>query len=257
MLRAVKNPRNRFHFPSATFLGVRIDLLSLGQLLDAVSRSAHQRRETTVLYVNAHCMNVAHADPAYRAILNRADIVYCDGTGVKLGARLLGIRIPARMTGADWIHDLARLAVREHLTLFLLGGEPGSAEEAASRLAVEQPDLRIVGTAPGFDVGSNTLQRIRSARPDILLVGMGTPTQERWIDANRQALDVPVVWSVGALFDFVSGRIPRGPAWMTDHGLEWLCRLVAEPRKLWRRYVFGNPRFLLRVLGARWRQIFG
>lgn len=255
MLREVKSPRSIFQFPSAIFLGVRIDLLSLAQLLDAVLWSVQQRRPVTVLYVNAHCMNVADADPSYRAILNRANVVYCDGTGVKLGARLLGIRIPARMTGADWIHDLAKLAAREHLSLFLLGGEPGSAEEAAARLVAEQPELRIVGTAPGFDVGSTTVERIRGARPDILLVGMGTPTQERWIEENREALDVPVVWAVGALFDFVSGRIPRGPAWMTDHGLEWLCRLAAEPEKLWRRYAFGNPRFLLRVLRARWHQV--
>jgi N-acetylglucosaminyldiphosphoundecaprenol N-acetyl-beta-D-mannosaminyltransferase len=86
---------------------------------------------------------------------------------------------------------------------------------------------------------------------------MATPTQERWIDGNQAALDVPVIWAVGALFDFVNGRIPRGPAWMTGHGLEWLCRLAAEPAKLWRRYVIGNPRFLLRVLRVWWRQTRG
>jgi N-acetylglucosaminyldiphosphoundecaprenol N-acetyl-beta-D-mannosaminyltransferase len=140
------------------------------------------------------------------------------------------------------------------MSIFLLGGEPGSAEEAAARLVAEQPGLKIAGTAPGFDIGAGTVDVIRAAGPDILLVGMGTPTQERWIEANRQVLDVPVIWAVGAMFDFVSGKIPRGPAWMTDHGLEWLCRLAVEPRKLWRRYVIGNPRFVLRVLAQRWRQ---
>jgi N-acetylglucosaminyldiphosphoundecaprenol N-acetyl-beta-D-mannosaminyltransferase len=233
---------------------VRLDLLDLDELLSAVTRTARERSPLTVMYVNAHCMNVAHTDRDYAAILDRADIVYCDGTGVKLGARLLGIHVPARMTGADWIHDLACRAAREDLSLFLLGGAPGSAEEAAERLQADQPALRIAGTAPGFGVGPETIEHIRSASPDILLVGMGTPTQERWVDEHRDEIDVPVVWVVGALFDFVNGRIPRGPRWMTDHGLEWLCRLAVEPGKLWRRYVVGNPRFLLRVAAAWWRQ---
>ncbi len=250
----VKQPHRAPAFPSAGFLGVRLDLLSLDDLLGAVSRAVATRGRLTVMYVNAHCMNVAERDPEYRSIVNGADLVYCDGTGVRMGALLLGIQVPQRMTGADWVHDLARVAAREGFSLFLLGGEPGAAEDAARALAAEQPRLKIAGAAPGYDAGPATVERIRTARPDILLVGMGTPTQERWIDANQDALDVPVVWAVGALFDFVSGRIPRGPGWMTEHGLEWLCRLAVEPRKLWRRYVIGNPRFVVRVLRARWRQ---
>lgn len=240
-------------FPSASFLGIRMDLITRSDLLGAVTRAIGGAHRLTIMYVNAHCMNVADRDSEYRAILDRADVVYCDGTGVKLGARLLGIQVPERMTGADWIYDLAAMAARCGYTLFLLGGRPGSSEEAAARLVAEQPGLKIVGTAPGYDAGTATLETINAARPDILLVGMGTPTQERWISVNRDALDVPVVWAVGALFDFVSGRIPRGPAWMTEHGLEWLCRLAVEPRKLWRRYLVGNPRFVARVLRARWK----
>jgi N-acetylglucosaminyldiphosphoundecaprenol N-acetyl-beta-D-mannosaminyltransferase len=240
--------------PRARLLGLPLDLLSLNELLSAVVRAVREGQSLTVMYLNVHCVNVAARDPAYSGALERADLVYCDGTGVKLGAQALGISVPQRMTGADWIHPLARLAAREDLSLFLLGGEPGSAEEAAARLQRENPGLRVAGTAPGFGVGAAILDEIRGARPDILLVGMGTPTQERWVELNREHLDVPVVWVVGALFDFVSGRIPRGPTWMTEHGLEWLCRLAAEPRKLWRRYLFGNPRFLVRVLRARWEK---
>lgn len=252
MHAGVSTPRPGSPFRRAEFLGVRLDLLTLPQLLDAVQQAIVGRQRLTIMYLNAHCMNIAAVDRSYREIVNRAGIVYCDGTGVKVGARALRIRVPQRMTGADWIHDLARLAAGESFSLFLLGGEPGSAEQAAARLVSQQPNLRVVGTASGFDLGSHTLAQIQDARPDILLVGMGTPTQERWIDLNRGQLDVPVVWAVGALFDFVSGRIPRGPSWMTDHGLEWLCRLAVEPGKLWRRYVFGNPRFLFRVARAWW-----
>jgi N-acetylglucosaminyldiphosphoundecaprenol N-acetyl-beta-D-mannosaminyltransferase len=253
MRAGVNGPSPGCPFPSREFLGVRLDLLTLQQLLGAVTDAVARRAQLRVMYLNAHCMNISAADPSYRTIVNRADIVYCDGTGVKLGARALGIHVPQRMTGADWIHDLAAIAAREEMSLFLLGGEPGSAQGAAVRLLAEQPKLRIAGTASGFNLSGDTIAQIRAAGPDILLVGMGTPTQERWIDGNQAQLDVPVIWAVGALFDFVSGRIPRGPAWMTNHGLEWLCRLAVEPGKLWRRYVFGNPRFLFRVARSWWR----
>jgi N-acetylglucosaminyldiphosphoundecaprenol N-acetyl-beta-D-mannosaminyltransferase len=161
------------------------------------------------------------------------------------------------MTGADWIDDLCSLAVRRRLSLFLLGGSPGAAEGAMSVLAQRHPGVRIVGTASGYNVSPEVIATINRLRPDILLVGMGTPTQEKWIDAHRAELDVPVVWAVGAVFDFVTGRIRRGPGWMTEHGMEWICRLVAEPRKLWRRYLIGNPYFFYRVLRERLLQSGG
>jgi N-acetylglucosaminyldiphosphoundecaprenol N-acetyl-beta-D-mannosaminyltransferase len=200
------------------------------------------------MYVNVHCMNVRHRDPVYRSILEGAEMVYCDGTGVRLAGRLRGIPMPPRMTGADWIHDVCRLAVRDGLSLYFVAGLPGVAEDAAVALRTRYPGVNIVGTASGYGAGDQTVSAVNGARPDVLLVGMGTPTQEKWIAANRSRLDVPVVWAVGALFEFVAGRIPRGPRWMTDHGLEWVCRLVAEPRKLWRRYLLGNPWFFWRVI---------
>lgn len=247
---ATVSSRDTSDTTSVRFLGVRIDRVRLPDLLDRVVNAARSNRPTTLLYVNVHCMNVAADNARYRDILERADTVYCDGTGVRLGARMLGLDIPERMTGADWIHDLCRQAIAEGLTLYFLGGEPGVAEDAAVTLRARYPGLRVVGAAPGYGVGPAVVGAINAAGPHILLVGMGTPRQEVWIDENRAELDVPVVWAVGALFEFVAGRIPRGPAWMTEHGLEWLCRMAAEPRKLWKRYLFGNPRFLWRVLQA-------
>ena len=238
--------------PRLELLGIRIAALRLPDLLRAVLQAIARNQRITVVYVNIHCMNVATHDPEYAAVLGSADIVYCDGTGVRLGARASGQCLPERMTGADWIHDLARTAVRDDLSLFLLGDAPGVAQSAARRLEVTYPGLRIVGVQSGYDIPSGIAETINRAAPDILLVGMGTPRQEKWIAKHRSELDVPVVWAVGALFSFVSGRIPRGPRWMTSHGLEWLCRLAAEPRKLWRRYLFGNPIFVWRVARTYW-----
>lgn len=239
-------------FPSIRLLGVRVDCLTLSDLMSTVAESARARSRITVLYVNVHCLNMAFRDAPYGHILESADLVYCDGTGIRLGAWLARRPIPTRMTGADWIHDLCRTAVRESLSLYFLGGAPGSADGAADDLRARYPGLSVLGAEPGYGVGQEAIDRINALRPDILLVGMGTPTQEKWIDAHRQQLDVPVVWAVGALFEFVSHRIPRGPHWMTSHGLEWLCRLAAEPRKLWRRYLVGNPVFLWRVVKEYW-----
>jgi N-acetylglucosaminyldiphosphoundecaprenol N-acetyl-beta-D-mannosaminyltransferase len=229
-----------------SLLGVRVDCLRKAQLIDRALSPV--RPALTIMYVNVHCMNVATRDDAYRAILNSADVVSCDGTGVRLASRLLGETLPERMTGADWIVDLCTRAQAERKALYLFGGAPGVAQSARERLLQDFPNLRICGTSDGYRRGDDLLKEINARRPDILLVGMGTPRQEKWVAANRDALDIPTVWVVGALFDFVSGRIRRGPRWMTDHGLEWLCRLVAEPRKLWRRYLVGNPLFLYNVL---------
>lgn len=229
-------------------LGVRIDCLRRAELLDQVVQSVQRRRMQTILYVNAHCMNVQYRNPGYRDILARATIVYCDGAGVVLAARMTGQTIPERMTGADWIEDLSRSAVEHNLSLFLMGGAPEAVHGAAAALRARYPGLRIVGERDGYADAPDVIGDMNQVRPDILLVGLGTPRQEAWIARHRSELDIPVVWAVGGLFDFVSGRIPRGPRWMTQHGLEWLCRLVVEPRRLWRRYLLGNPSFLWRVL---------
>jgi N-acetylglucosaminyldiphosphoundecaprenol N-acetyl-beta-D-mannosaminyltransferase len=209
----------------------------------------------TILYANVHVLNTAWTDSELRDVLNRADIVYCDGAGVALGARLLGYRLPGRMTGADWIEPLCEACAREGVSLYFLGGRPGVAGRAARRLEARHPGLRVVGAHHGYlaepQVGAAAIAAVNAAHPDILLIGMGTPTQEKWIATHRHELEVPVVWAVGALFDFVAEVQPRGPRWMLDNGLEWLYRLWSDPRRLWRRYLLGNPLFLARVVGQR------
>ena len=129
------------------------------------------------------------------------------------------------------------------------------AARAAMVLTAGHPGLRVVGAHHGYladpEVCEAAIAGINAARPQILLVGMGTPIQETWIAAHRDQLEVPVVWAVGALFDFVAGVQRRGPRWMLDHALEWLVRLWRDPLRLWRRYVIGNPLFLGRVVAQR------
>jgi len=206
-----------------------------------------------VMYVNAHVLNQSQERPELRAALETADLVYCDGYGVRLAAKALDVEIPHRMTGADWIWGLASLCEMNGQSLYLLGSEPGVAGQAAERLQRWYPRLRIAGHHHGyFDSGSahdeRVIEDINAKRPDIVLVGMGSPKQELWVERWGDQLDADVVWTVGALFDYVSGRVPRAPAWLSDNGLEWIFRFAIEPNRMWRRYLVGNPQFLSRVM---------
>jgi N-acetylglucosaminyldiphosphoundecaprenol N-acetyl-beta-D-mannosaminyltransferase len=207
------------------------------------------------MYVNAHVLNQSQEFPELRGVLQNADLVYCDGYGVRLAAQALDVEIPHRMTGADWIWDLATMCERSGQSLYLLGSEPGVSRQAGERLKARFPNLRIAGSHHGyFEIGSphddRVVEDINQRRPDIVLVGMGTPRQELWVDHNAERLDAGVVWTVGALLDIVSGRVPRAPHWLADNGFEWIFRLAIEPGRMWRRYLLGNPVFISRVLRA-------
>jgi N-acetylglucosaminyldiphosphoundecaprenol N-acetyl-beta-D-mannosaminyltransferase len=206
-----------------------------------------------VMYVNAHVLNQSQESPELRDALEAADLVYCDGYGVRLAAKALDVEIPHRMTGADWIWDLAALCESSGQSLYLLGSEPEVSREAAARLNQWYPRLQVSGCHHGyFEPGSahdeRVIEDINLRRPDIVLVGMGTPKQELWVQRNAERLDASVVWTVGALFDYVSGRVPRAPSWLADNGLEWIFRLAIEPQRMWRRYLLGNPVFVSRVV---------
>ena len=235
-----------------------MDPVTVEGLHGRIARLIRGGRRGLALNANAHCLNLCYEDPALRGFLNGADVVFCDGAGVMLAARLLGRRIPERITYADWAWRLAAFAEAEGFSLYLLGARPGVAEEAARRLRARHPGLEIVGVHHGFfDRAAGSLENeavlaeINAARPDILVVGLGMPIQEYWLMENQNGLDAGVLLTGGAVFDYVSGGLRRGPRLLTDNGFEWLARLLVEPRRLWRRYLLGNPLFLLRVLRQR------
>jgi N-acetylglucosaminyldiphosphoundecaprenol N-acetyl-beta-D-mannosaminyltransferase len=239
--------------PSSSIFDIPIDLAQPGELLQTISGWASEHRTRRVMYVNAHVVNQSRVTPGLGEALRRADVVYCDGYGVRLAARVLDRPVPHRMTGADWIWGLATLCERSQQGLYLLGSEPPIAREAAARLRRRYPSLDVVGAHHGFfDLDSphneRVIEDINEHGPRIVLVGMGTPKQELWVDRYADQLDGAVVWTVGALFDYVSGHTPRAPRWLADNGFEWIFRLAIEPHRMWRRYLLGNPVFLSRVL---------
>lgn len=226
-----------------TFVDMQFDeaLAELGRVLDS-------RERRTVNFANAATLNLAAADPAYRATLNSADYVYGDGTGVRWAAAVRGVRLQSNLNGTDLMPAL--IERRPGIRVFLLGGTEELIEEAALRFSEHFPGAELVGRHHGYfdhaDSGE-VIERINAARPDLLLVGFGNPLQERWIAANRDRLDVPLTAGVGGLFSYWAGTLTRAPEAYRLLGMEWLHILLKQPHKA-RRYLLGNPLFLLRMM---------
>ncbi|WP_332680840.1 WecB/TagA/CpsF family glycosyltransferase [Bosea sp. (in: a-proteobacteria)] len=239
--------------PRRAIVGVPVAALTHDQALALIERAFEQKRHLRLAYCNAHLANLAATDPALRAVL-AGFLILPDGIGVDIASRLLhGAPFPANLNGTDFTPALLR-ARREPLRVMLLGGKPGVAERAAARLRAEHPrhDFAVLGHGyfPAQDEPA-LLARLEEARPDLLLVAFGNPRQEQWITGKLDARHCSVAAGIGAFFDFLAGEVARAPRWIRRLRLEWLYRLWLEPGRLWRRYVVGNPIFLLRVLRQR------
>ncbi|MDD7971575.1 WecB/TagA/CpsF family glycosyltransferase [Roseinatronobacter sp. HJB301] len=210
------------------------------------------RAKCRAAFVNAHCVNVAYRNPAYRRALDSADLLLPDGAGIDLAARWQGARLAANLNGTDLCPLLLAEAARRGLSVFLLGGQAGVAADAANALSRSFPDLRIAGTLDGFAQATPevAIPTINDSGADILLVAMGVPLQDLWLAQYAPALRPRLVMGVGALFDFLAGRVRRAPRWIRRIRMEWAWRLAMEPRRMFGRYVIGNLVFLWRARRA-------
>lgn len=237
---------------------VPVHALTLARLHEYIEQFILTKKHALVLHANVHGLNLAYEQLWFRYFYQQADVVFCDGAGVMLGARVLGQRIPQRITYADWMWQLAEFAASKGFTLFLLGAQPGVAEKAAECLRDRYPRLQIAGIHHGYfdkttdsPANINVVAQINAVKPDILLVAFGMPQQEQWLMENWPSIAASVALTGGAVFDYVSGELRRAPRWMTDNNMEWLGRLLIEPQRLWKRYIIGNPVFMWRVLKQR------
>ncbi len=204
-------------------------------------------------FVNPDCLNMAYTNSRYRQVLQQAARVLPDGIGLKIGCRMRGLGLAANVNGTDLFPRLCERAAREGWSLFLLGAQPGVAEQVAQNMQARYPGLLITGVQHGYftpEEEAGMIDRINASGARVLLVAFGVPRQELWLAEHQAALTPPVRMGVGGLFDFYSGRIPRAPLWLREIGLEWVWRLLQEPGRMWRRYLLGNPLFLYRV----WKQ---
>ena len=231
----------------SSVFGVHIDCETNAEAVAAVRAGGGK----AFAFVNAHCLNIAFRDADYKRLLaTRFAKVWPDGTGVRMAGRRLGFAVPENVNGTDLFPLLAESG---GLSFWFLGGRPGVAEEAMRRCAAKFPASRFLGATDGYRTDwKGELRAIAAAKPDVLLVALGVPLQEKWIDAHMAELGgVGCVIAVGGLLDFLSGRIPRAPKWVRRLGVEWTWRLAMEPRRMFRRYVVGNWLFLHRVARER------
>lgn len=236
--------------PRYTVLGVRIHAVDPERALARIQRWITTRERGYVCHANVHGLIEAWRDPALRRIYNRAGLTVADGMPLVWVGHWRGHRAVRRVYGPDLMLALAARAATAGHRCYLYGGAPGVAETVATTLGRRFPGLRVVGTdAPPFrpptaEEDEAAVERINAARPDVVWVGLGCPRQERWMAAHREQLDAAVLIGVGAAFDFHAGRVPQAPRWLMRMGLEWLFRLLQEPRRLWRRYLLYNPLFV-------------
>lgn len=236
---------------SLRILGVPVALLDHAQALRRIEELANAPKPALVAFANANTLNLAYKDPRYAEVLRRADLVLRDGIGLAMAARLGGWRFPANLNGTDFTPHVLRLAAARGWSVYLLGAEPGVAERAAAVLAESIPNLRVCGTHHGLfavDEEVGVIEKIRSSGADLLVVAMGNPLQETFLSRYLGLSGARLGVGVGAFFDFAAERFPRAPAWANRIGFEWVFRLAHEPRRLWRRYLVGNPAFIARSL---------
>jgi N-acetylglucosaminyldiphosphoundecaprenol N-acetyl-beta-D-mannosaminyltransferase len=234
-------------------LGLPVRPLTTGELVELLVNRARAGLRTTVSYANAHTETLAAKNENFRAALCGCDLLYADGASVVWASRWSRRRLPERMTAADYFPLFARRCADSGVSLYLLGGRPGVAKAAASRLRGEIPALKIVGTHDGYfgDAESEGIVgEINTSSPQVLIVGLSSPRQELWMLRHAEALRAPILWCVGALMDYWAGIERRAPRWLCRLGGEWLFRLWEDPTGKWRRYVIGNPTFVWHVL--RW-----
>lgn len=235
-------PRN------VTVLGVSITDDTPDNALAHMDAMMERPQPSVLFFVNAHTLNLAAAIPAYREVLNSADTVFGDGTGVRWAALCRGFRLKGNLNGTDLVPQYLRR--NAGLRCFLLGSTIERVAWAARHVAADFPTCHVVGHHHGYLSETNedaAIAAVNEARPDLLLVAMGNPLQERWIARNRHRLDTKLCVGVGGLFEYWAGNLDRAPDWMRRCGIEWMHIMRRQPWKA-QRYLLGNPAFIARML---------
>lgn len=235
---------------------IQVDRYSFDQVVDLITNHVVANKAPKyVVTPNAQHIVSLQRDARFREIYRQAFLAVPDGVSLLWAAKLFNTPLSGRVNGTDLFEQLCQISAKKGLKVFMLGGRPQAADKAAQVLKAKHPNLNIVGTyCPpyGFESNPTELQQINSAitaaAPDILFVGLGAPKQEYWIYENYLKVGVPISLGIGVSFELVAGVVERAPKLMQKTGLEWLFRLFAEPRRLWKRYLLGNAAFVLLVL---------
>ena len=228
----------------ADFLGCPLDLLTSAELLAELAHVIDTRAGPRLIqFVNGNKVAQVREDATMGPLLWRAHYVLADGQPILPMARLLGIRIPERIDGIGLMGKLLKLADQRAYSVFLLGAKPPIVEACVTKITREFPHLKIAGFRNGYLSAAETdevVAQVRAAQPDILFLGMGTPMKERFADQHARDLGAAVIQGVGGSFDVMAGLVSRAPVWVQRIGMEWLYRVLQEPKRMFWRYARTN-----------------
>lgn len=243
--------------PENIFLaGVKVDIVDGGKIFSRIKNLIEENKKGSISYINAHAINLAQRLDWFKEYLNNSEISYADGQGVRLGAWLLRKRVPPIVNLTRWAWELLNFCTRNNYKIFILGASEEVIQKAVNNIRTKYRFVKIVGYHHGYfektaEKSSEVIAYINSLKPNLLLVGMGMPLQEKWIKDNFGSLQVNAILNAGSSIDIIAGVKKVCPQWMSNIGFEWLFRLSQEPLRLFIRYIIGNPKFLYYIFFKR------
>ncbi|GAB3927580.1 WecB/TagA/CpsF family glycosyltransferase [Kribbella albertanoniae] len=235
-------------------LGIQVSVTNLDHTVATFERWIDNGERQLVCVTDMNALLHARADERLTEVYNSAGLVVPDGMPLVWAGKKAGFEQMGRVAGPDLLERVMAEAAERGWTQYFYGGAEGVADELRMRFQDQHPALKVQGVeCPPYRAlteaeDAETVDRMNAARPDIIWVGLGAPKQERWMAEHRERLNAAILIGVGAAFDFHTGRLDRAPLWMQRAGLEWSYRLYKEPRRLWKRYLIGIPRFGFGVL---------
>lgn len=232
---------------------VRIDIVDSHIIEQKILDLVKSGDKAWISYVNAHAVNLAQNHKWFIEYLNKSLISYADGQGIRLGAYLLRKKIPPLVNLTRWSWQLLQFCVDNKLSIYFLGASPETLEKAIRNIYQKFPDINLAGSHHGYfekspEESIRIANLISEKRPNILLVGMGMPLQEKWIMDYYEYLNVNAILNGGSCIDIIAGTKKVCPQWVSNIGLEWAFRLLHEPKRLFKRYILGNPKFIYYIL---------
>lgn len=240
------------------FMNTEIDNLTMNETLQAINNLVKERKNSYVVTPNVDHIVQLEKDKELQAVYENASLILTDGKPLLWIAKLYGTPIKEKISGSDLFPLLCEMAAKKGYKMFFLGAAEGVAAKAARRLSRRYKGLQVVGTySPpfGFEKSKEELQKVKTiikqAKPDILIVGLGCPKQEKFMYHYCKVLDVPISLGLGASLDFEAGNVKRAPRWMANHGLEWLFRITQDPKRMAKRYLIDDVKILKMILKYR------
>ena len=237
-----------------TFLGAPMDSLTMAETVSEIEAKVQKDEFLQHVVVNVAKLVHMQTDTELAQSVNACDMINIDGMGVVIGARFCGHDVPERVAGVDLFHELLQMSAAKDFPVFLLGAKETVVEKTANTVKQLYPNLTIAGYHHGYFWGNDgadeqsVVEQIKNSGAKLLFVAITSPKKENFINKWQDQLGVNFVMGVGGTFDVVSGTVKRAPKWMQNYGLEWLYRVIQEPRRMWKRYLVTNTKFLFLLM---------